>query len=439
MNSSAHPFARLARRNVNRFARFCFRDPAGAPIRPARIHEELQDHLSRHPRALIELPRDHGKSVQMCIRLLWELGRRPGLRIKIVCATEAVAAERGRFIRDAIASNPGVRSVFPHLQRGQPWEAERFTVRRPSSALGPSVACLGVGVRATGTRADLLVCDDIVDVTALRSRADRERVKTYFRENLVNLLEPEGRLWYIFTPWHTDDLSAELQRTGHYQHFRRAIGPNLEPIWPEHWPIDRLQDRRREIGAVAFARAYHLVSVPDGEVAIQPAWVQTWSGAHQYESIIAAVDPATGRRHDGDNTAVVVLGRTTEGIVHCLDATARKVTAPDLLRWIESVDRQWQPDAILFESNGAFAALRDLLTAHATFGGKLRPIVQTKDKLSRIRLFGVHVEAGRFKLQGSADGIDEMTTFPLGEHDDLVDAAAFGTSWLVDRKSPRVW
>jgi len=28
-------------------------------------------------RALVELPRDHGKSVQVCIRVLWELGRRP--------------------------------------------------------------------------------------------------------------------------------------------------------------------------------------------------------------------------------------------------------------------------------------------------------------------------------------------------------------------------
>jgi hypothetical protein len=34
---------------------------------------------------------------------------------------------------------------------------------------------------------------------------------------------------------------------------------------------------------------------------------------------------------------------------------------------------------------------------------------------------------------------DEMTTFPFGEHDDLLDAAAFGTAWLLDRPEPRVW
>ncbi len=34
---------------------------------------------------------------------------------------------------------------------------------------------------------------------------------------------------------------------------------------------------------------------------------------------------------------------------------------------------------------------------------------------------------------------DEMTAFPFGEHDDLLDAAASGTAYLLDRPEPRVW
>ena len=89
---------------------------------------------------------------------------------------EALAAERGRFLRDAIAGNPRLRLVFPHLRPGDPWAADGFTVARPGNVIGPSVAAFGVGAATTGSRADLLVCDDIVDVRALRSRADRERV-----------------------------------------------------------------------------------------------------------------------------------------------------------------------------------------------------------------------------------------------------------------------
>jgi hypothetical protein len=32
-----------------------------------------------------------------------------------------------------------------------------------------------------------------------------------------------------------------------------------------------------------------------------------------------------------------------------------------------------------------------------------------------------------------------MTTFPAGDHDDLVDAAAFGTEYLLNRPEPRVF
>src|SRR5207253_9570551 len=113
-------------------------------------------------------------------RVLWELAHTPTLRVKIVCASEELAEERGRFIRDAIASNLRVRLVFPHLQPDRPWEPGRFSVARHGRLIGPSVAALGIEAASTGARADLLVCDDVVDVKALRSRADRERVTAAF-------------------------------------------------------------------------------------------------------------------------------------------------------------------------------------------------------------------------------------------------------------------
>ena len=132
----------------------------------AAVHRELQQHLSRHRCALVEMPRDHGKTMQVCLRVIWELGNNPNLRIKIVCASEAIALDRSRFLRQQIERNPLVRQVFPRLMPAYPWQAEAFTVARRPGILGPSVMAFGVGGSSTGTRADLLVCDDIVDVTA---------------------------------------------------------------------------------------------------------------------------------------------------------------------------------------------------------------------------------------------------------------------------------
>src|SRR5262249_58948526 len=130
----------------------------------------------------------------------------------------------------------GGRGAPPAGRPPRPWRADGFTVVRPAEVIGPSVAALGVGAASTGSRADLLVCDDVVDVKALRSRAERERVKTFFHENLMNLLEPHGRCWNLFTPWHRDDLNSSLQGNPAFALFRWAVGDALEPVWPERWP-----------------------------------------------------------------------------------------------------------------------------------------------------------------------------------------------------------
>jgi predicted phage terminase large subunit-like protein len=88
------------------------------------------------------------------------------------------------------------------------------------------------------------------------------------------------------------------------------------------------------------------------------------------------------------------------------------------------------------------------LVRQTRFGPKLKGVTQSKDKGSRMRAFSVPVENGSFRLMGEdarhvAAGqqelFAEMTAFPFGEHDDLVDAAATGTAYLLERPQPRIW
>jgi predicted phage terminase large subunit-like protein len=462
----------LARTDPCTFITHCFTDPELTPLFPAAVHRELQQFLSTNQKALVELPRDHGKSVQVCARVLWELGHNPALRIKIVCATEGIAAERGRFLRDAIASNERVRRVFPNLRPGQPWGETRFSIERPASAIGPSVTALGVGAGLTGTRADLLICDDIVDVKSLTSAAERQRVRAFFHDNLMNLLEPDGRCWCLFTPWHAQDLNAELKRGGAFRLLRRAVGPNLEPVWPERWSRERLAERRAEIGAASFARGYRLVPLTEDIAPIKAEWVRYWwddgpdLNSHEFSytddaaagearswiressetHTILAIDPAVSEKASADASAIVVLARVANEI-RCLQAIARRVNAPELVQLIDTVDRHWRPEAILFESNAAFTGIKDLLVRHAGFGPKVIGVTQSRSKSARVAAFSVSVQNGTFRLKGTPAGpdpsqqelFDEMTTFPAGEHDDLLDAAAMGTEYLLERRELRVW
>ena len=264
----------------------------------------------------------------------------------------------------------------------------------------------------------------------------------------MNLLEPQGRCWNLFTPWHQDDLNRCLKGNPAFALLRRAVGDDLAPVWPERWPRERLQARRQEIGDVAFARGYRLVCVADVEVPIRAAWVRFWTEEAALERVILAVDPAVSQASSADRSALVVLARTAANEVRVLEAVARRVPAPELVHLIEELDRRWRPEVILFESNAAFAGVRDLLQRHTRFGPKIKGVVQTRDKRSRAHALSVPVQNGAFRLQGRTplhvhagkqELLDELTTFPFGAHDDLLDAAATGAAYLLDQPDPRVW
>ena len=438
--------ARKARRDPDAFVEACFTDAQGRFLRQAALHREVQRFLTATPRGLVELPRDHGKSTQLCARVLWELGRDPGLRVKIVCASEALAAERARFLRQAVQDNPWVKLVFPNLKPSRPWGDTRFSVARPGEVIGPSVTAVGVGGASTGARADLLICDDIVDVRSVASRAERARVKQLFRDNLMNLLEPTGRFWGLCTPWHRDDLNAELKRNPAFGVFRRAVDEHLTPVWPERWPREALEARRAEIGTVSFARGYRLVAVADEELMIPAAWVRFWDTEVPAERTIIAVDPAVATHAKADATGIAVLAKCGPE-VRCLHALRKRVNAPDLLTLLADLDAAVKPDAVVLEANAAFRGLADVMIRHTSFGPRLQTVVQHKAKAARVAAFSVPVQNGLFKLKGAGgvcdpgqrELLDEMTSFPVGEHDDLLDAAAFGTEWLLKHGEPRVW
>lgn len=62
----------------------------------------------------------------------------------------------------------------------------------------------GCGGSMTGKHANLIVCDDVVNLQDRISRAERERTKAVVQE-LRNIVTRDGRIVFIGTPWHKED------------------------------------------------------------------------------------------------------------------------------------------------------------------------------------------------------------------------------------------
>ena len=282
-----------ARIDPNTFIEYCIPTTKGTASKQAAFHREWQQILTEaEVAALLVGPRSHGKSVQVSSRVVYELGRNVALRFKIICAKEGGAATLVTMIKKLITTNARVQRVFPQLKvdPSLPDSRTEFTVLRPSefSAMrDPSVVGAGWNTAAAGGRADRLICDDVVDETnAVVNPGLRPKVITTMQNNWFSLVADDGVIWWLATPYHTEDATHVFRRENIFDRewWRPAItnvvvldsqgNPTIDPItneavtvevplWPEWWSLEKLHRKKRSLTPLPFARQYLLQVMSD--------------------------------------------------------------------------------------------------------------------------------------------------------------------------------
>jgi len=268
----------LARRDVNDFCEYAMTGPQGSPWMQQPFHREWQELLPLQGpyRLLIGAPRESAKTSQMAIaRVIWELGRNPDLRVKIVTASDNLAGDIVAAIARHIAANPRVHEVFPRLKPASAglWpkpgaQTNRLMVARTSKEKDPSVAGYGVMSAGVGGRADLIIFDDVVDFrNAIGAPALRPQISQSFLEVWLNQLGPEGRAVYIATVWHEHDLTMQLRANPEWNVWWKAARDEVtgDLLWPQRWDAQALARREREIGPLPFARQFLLQPLSDDQ------------------------------------------------------------------------------------------------------------------------------------------------------------------------------
>ncbi len=448
-----------ARGHFPSFMEYCFFDEStGKPFLQQWYHDDWSDAMDVCNRLLIIAPRDHGKTTQIVGRVIWELGRNPNLRIKIVCASDGRAKERLFEVVQNLVYNKRVHEVFPNLRPAEQgeWSKHKVVVERTAMHRDASVEALGITSTATGGRADLLIADDVVDRrNALSFPALREQIKLAWKSDWTNLLEPDSRIWYICTLWHKDDLSHTLMANPAYTTIKYAVPEDFGALWPEKWHAKALSERFKEIGSVEFNRGFRNIAIDLDSAAVHPEWfvfkdltkdpvfIERLSGGHLtfITSYDTAGTPSGGKAQDYASEVVFAVDRERQHVYVLSAIHYRKTVKGQAQRVVHSA-KKYKPFKAIVEKASQAAVDEWVLELAPFLSGVLeiqKPTAQSKKE----RLMGVTplMEDGRVTFHITMDPYqkenenwnpsngslyDELVDFPFGRHDDMADGFSQG-------------
>lgn len=250
MTRYAEYLTQRARLDPTAFAALAGRDETtGRGIELAGFHAALHALWGQHARSVAIAPPECGKTSQLQLRLAWELGRDPSLRVHWV-SNAVSAAEKNSLAVGRIIESEDFRKVFPSVRIERRWAGGFSLAGRPSAAKDATVAPVGFGnASALGSRVSLVIGDDVIGLDDVLTANSRERAWHSWSMTHLSRLAPGGRVIVVGTSWHSDDV---LHRAGALPGwaFRRfpIQAPDGQPLWPERWPLARIAERRRELG-----------------------------------------------------------------------------------------------------------------------------------------------------------------------------------------------
>jgi len=405
----------------------------------AQFHEEwyryLQDtfsplkHRPTHEKKYLLLwPRGHGKTTSMILYILWLIGKYPNIHINIISKTATLAESILTAIMTYIESDEKYHQVFPNvIPSRRKWTNQQLIIQRSEISKNPTLKATGLMGPITGGRSDLVVCDDIIDEENIRTHLQIEKVDTWFNKILIPTLYPWGGIIVIGTRWSYADIYAEL-----LEKWPHDIKPALEldeegketgnVLWPEYWPLTRLEERREQIGTIIFNCQYQNDPTSMEGGLLKAEWLHPWDSPPPNNlPVYAGLDPSLGER-DYFGIASIAYDRD-HNQAYLLDVWAEHLPFPDILREkIPQLNNLYNYAKMYMETN----FWQKILTFLPELRGlPITPVQTVRNKESRFIPMSSHFESKRILvnplLLRRSEFWTEWVQFPRGLHDDALD------------------
>ncbi len=437
----------LARRHYRHFIR--------------RIHPEYQDGwhidviadaLSRVERGelkrlIITTPPRHMKSENSSVLFpAWFLGRRSDKEVMTCSYALELAQEFSRKCRDVVRCD-AFTSVFPDFALADDSQAKT----KWNTTAGGGYSAMGVGGASTGRGADLLIIDDFLkNREEAESKTVKDSLWSWYQSTAFTRLSPDGAIIIVATRWAQDDLIGRILAqpdhgftvihlpalaTDDDEHRKRG-----EALWPERWPIERIEDIRHTLSAYEFSALYQGNPLASEHQEFKREWFKSVSEPERndYAACYLAVDTAMSKKDSADYTAYAMCFVTKDNrwIVKTWHARHDPL---ELIDTLFGVWAKYRPVKMGIERTAYTDGIKPFLDAEMRKRDQFLPIVELQHggtaKETRIRSLLPRYQSGAIRhVEGwSRELEDEALTFPRGLHDDVLDATAY-LSQLVEHQ-----
>lgn len=287
---------------------------------PTPVQYDIAHYLQHGPRrAVIEAFRGVGKSWITSAFVCWLLLNNPQLKILVVSASKDRADQFSSFVKRLIAEVPILQHLSP--AQGQRDSMIAFDVGPATPDHSPSVKSVGITGQLSGSRADVLIPDDVEVPNNSMTQVMRDRISEAVKE-FDAILKPGGRIIYLGTPQTEMSLYNLLPERGYEIRVWPALYPDeakqasykgrLAPFIlntlarlkelvgrttdPQRFSDEDLMERRLSYGRSGFALQFMLdTTLADGDkypLKVADLIVMSLNGTMGHTKLAWANDPA---------------------------------------------------------------------------------------------------------------------------------------------------
>lgn len=212
---------------------------------PTPIQYDIAKSLM-HPlsdRFIIQGFRGVAKSYLTCAYAVWQLWKNPQIKVLVVSASKDRADANAVFVKRIITLLPFLKELLPTDKQRNTQNV--FDVGLAVPDISPSVKSVGITGQITGSRADLLIADDVEIPNNSATQVQRDKLNESVKE-FDSILKPGGQILYLGTPQSEMSLYNELQKRGYTarvwtveypstQKERDEYGDTLAPYIAKDW------------------------------------------------------------------------------------------------------------------------------------------------------------------------------------------------------------